>query len=410
MSQIQAGTTYNSTSNRFITIENLNGHVNNAILTSGSITEQNDLEGGFQLTDSVLAYDISSGELVKATIQDVFDAIPNDIAVKNLNGKADQDIYIKPILSGTTPQKTQVLSDLYVGGSIGLNGSIVNPVPSDPAAIGIIKLGYNNNTFIPEGSLGNNFEVWGSTTEFKQTVNPSTSVARDHNVNIQGNLTVTKNINVDGTFSVNGKTPNTVFIWYYTQSIDATVSTGGVQTPVDVYVGTENVGCRQILIKLPPVSIQINNSDNSGTMRLKMDLVARADGDVLEHVVARYAYEGSGKPYNSVYIFRYPHQEILSPSNLDLTNKKLTFRIWANVNSGGDSIKVQQNLTGGYMKITTLAKDIEDVITTPYLSVSQTNSSAGTYTGGAQIYIYTINAFGTTILPDGNIPLQAFMT
>jgi hypothetical protein len=51
MAQIKKGTTYDSGDNRLVTPENLNGHVENAILYKGAITEQSSL-GGSETVDS----------------------------------------------------------------------------------------------------------------------------------------------------------------------------------------------------------------------------------------------------------------------------------------------------------------------------------------------------------------------
>lgn len=393
MSQIQAGTTYNSTSNRFITISNLNGHVNNAILTTGAITEQNALVGAFQLTDSFLAYDASSGELVKATIQDIFDALPDDISVKNLNGKVDEDIFIKPILDGEFPQKTQILSDLYVAGGIGLINSIVNPSSSDPAVYNLVQFGYSDNDFIPDGSLGNKFEVWGNTTEFKQTIDPVTEDERDHNVNIEGSLEVTKeatikDLTVTGSFTIDGGYIETSKYYAVTNSTEVSLL-GTSYNHMDIWESATVVGAKQVEITVPEVPIKVVNGDNGGDMLFKFELIAKNSTEPVEWVIGCSSEDGSGGPFDSY------HQDILipsfggtflTPSDIDLTNRKLYLRFTQKSSNGSDGFKVR--VFNSYIKVRNIIGSAGTPYTTPYASRSQTVSDSDLVTGGKNFAFY----------------------
>jgi hypothetical protein len=390
MSQIQAGTTYNSTSNRFITISNLNGHVNNAILTTGAITEQNALVGTFQLTDSIIAHDASSGELVKATIEDLFDSVPDNIPVKNLNGKVDEDIFIKPILDGEFPQKTQILSDLYVSGGIGLNNSIVNPNVTDPSTVSLIQLGYDDNASLPDLSIGNKFELWGATTEFKQTIDPVTEDERDHNVNIEGSLEVTKeatikDLTVTGSFTVDGGYIETSKYFTVTNATDVNVGTvAGTYGHMDIWESAAVVGAKQVEVTMPEILMRTLNSDNSGTMLFKLELIAKNSTEAVEWVIACASEEGSGGPfglYHDIDMKPSFNATFLTPSDIDLSNRKLYIRFTSKNSNSSDRFKVL--VFNSMIKVRNIIGTAGTPYSTPYTSRSQTTSDSDLVTGGA---------------------------
>jgi hypothetical protein len=76
MSQIAAGTNYNTTTNKIVTADNLNQHVNNATLQQGAISLQQDIvtNGPINSADQLLIRDASANTLNKATLAQVFSA------------------------------------------------------------------------------------------------------------------------------------------------------------------------------------------------------------------------------------------------------------------------------------------------------------------------------------------------
>jgi hypothetical protein len=168
------------------------------------------------------------------------------------------------------------------------------------------------------------------------------------------------------------------------------VADGGTQTPFDVWTSTETVGYAQVAIKLPPIKLGWGNGDNDGTMRSKIDIVAKEDGESVEHVIARWGMVSSGRPNGWLYALPVPWQELLTPSNVDLTNKKLTIRVWGDNDWGGDQLSVMP--FSGFMTITSIASTGSAVVPTSYVSVTQVDSDNSTFDGGAPIVLISYNS------------------
>jgi hypothetical protein len=122
------------------------------------------------------------------------------------------------------------------------------------------------------------------------------------------------------------------------------------------------------------------NGDNSGGMYWKFEVMAKADGDTTEWIVASsYAYSG-GKPF--VYRDYFPSR-FLTPSNLDLTNKKLSIKVtcwgqWGGdyfIIYGGASPSVASSYTSGSVSIRKVVIDGTPLVT-GYLAGSQPTSTS----------------------------------
>lgn len=436
MAQIQAGFNYNTTTNKIVTSDNLNGHVGNAILLPGAISQQAALSGDLELSDNFLALDVSSGSLVKANPQDIFDILPGSLKIHTITGYSNQDIIIQPSPLSTVDTKVDIIGDLAVGsqayfdnptsgipalffkegestlnakGSLGVTGYIINPTRGDIHYGGVswLKFGYPYSEAVGDRA-GNSFDFQGVETIFRTSAS-TTNV--DHAVSILGTVYInqvqTEELNpedpntqpalkvdgaveIDGTLKVGGfAVQNTKYIPVDVE-LEEQVASGGSQSPIDIYTATTVVGYRQILIRLPNIILKYVNADNDGTMRTKVDVVAKADEDSVEYVVARWGKTSSGKPFNGAsQVIRVPWQTMLSPSDLDLTNKKLTIRIWADNDWGGDTTSIMPS--EGFLEITPVAINAETVVPTTYFTQSQLNSDNSTYDGGAPIRFITHN-------------------
>jgi hypothetical protein len=119
MSQIQSGYNYNTTTNKIVTAENLNNHVNNAILLTGAISEQQEIEGSIDTVDKILLHDVGAGILVNASIQQLWNSLPTDLTITSLTTKDNEDIVIYKDESNTGNPKVHSLIDVHVGTPLG---------------------------------------------------------------------------------------------------------------------------------------------------------------------------------------------------------------------------------------------------------------------------------------------------
>ena len=149
-------------------------------------------------------------------------------------------------------------------------------------------------------------------------------------------------------------------------------------------------GYKQVVFKLRSfIDINCINGDNSGGMYFKIELIAKSDSENTEYILASFAATGT-RPFNPI---RFLHQDIITPSNVDLTSKKLKLRISARSDWTGDYFAIQPS--GGYISYEGITKS-GTAVTTSHTARSQTaNGDSGSYTevytGGGMKFMYVLN-------------------
>lgn len=139
----------------------------------------------------------------------------------------------------------------------------------------------------------------------------------------------------------------------------------------NLWADTQVAGAKQVEFTYPHFPFGAVNNDNSGGMVWKFEVIARADSESTEWILASsYAYSG-GKPF--VYINYHP-TPFITPSNVDLTNKKLSIRVSCYGNWGGDYFI--QYPTSGVIKIRKILKSYG--ITTHYDAGQQPMNTSNT--------------------------------
>jgi hypothetical protein len=90
MSQIAAGTDYNTTTNKIVTADNLNQHVNNATLQEGAISLQPNITPPVTASDQILIRDASANTLNKATVATLLGGgVPITTTALQVNGNTN---------------------------------------------------------------------------------------------------------------------------------------------------------------------------------------------------------------------------------------------------------------------------------------------------------------------------------
>lgn len=212
-----------------------------------------------------------------------------------------------------------------------------------------------------------------------------------------GTMTGNLILNADPTSSLQSATKNYVDTSIYTHSknfplIITQVSNLGNGTWSNYVIWSEGAVCgfKQILFSLnSPIYFGAVNGDNDGEMAFKLELIAKADAEATEYVLACKYYDQNGKPWNSI---SFVNQSFLTPSNVDLTNKKLKLRVSAYTGWGGDYFVLYQS----YGSISYTGVGLNNgttVLTTGYNAKSQVANLEGgsmnnNYTIGGHVWVW----------------------
>ena len=156
------------------------------------------------------------------------------------------------------------------------------------------------------------------------------------------------------------------------QTVNEVMGNGVFQSKT-LWADTQVAGAKQVEFTYPHFTFGCVNGDNSGGMWWKFEVIARADNESTDWILASsYAYSG-GKPF--VYINYHP-TPFITPSNVDLTNKKLSIRVSCWGQWGGDYFIYYP--TSGVIKIRKILKSYG--ITTYYDAGQQPMNTSNTAT------------------------------
>jgi hypothetical protein len=154
----------------------------------------------------------------------------------------------------------------------------------------------------------------------------------------------------------------------YTQATDEVIGNGAWTAKV-LWADTQVAGSKQLEFGFGFFVFGCVNGDNSGGMWWKFEVLAKSDSESVEHIIAcHHAYSG-GRPFG----YRaYAPQSFLTPSNIDLTNRKLSIRVSCLGQWGGDYFIYYNKAYGsqGMIKVRKIVS--ASVIPTGYTAVSQT--------------------------------------
>jgi len=407
MAQISKGHTYTSTgAGSLVTYINLNEHVDNALLLSGAITEQtsNPVTAN---TDLLLIN--KGGVLYKQTKLQFTDNIDSNTVSVNTLSAEDATVDYLSLFNGTIPAGTE--NPAFNIGKCAIVSSDAN-----------VRIGYGI-AITPTGGT-----PWTSNISFASTAAhffgfSSSGVSQPAYVNVNGDLNIIKqsyggvtdggdllvqgDASVIGNITANNVTVSTDLIVggfsiakprYYPMSVASNNNIGASAAwqSYDMYVGTVPVGDKQIEITIPNMTFGYVNGDNDGLLSLKVEIIAKNTVESTEHVIASWYASSNGRPWGyatgTSATLLIPKQEVLTPSDVDLTARLIKVRATAKGAFSGDYIVV--NAMSGYLKFATVIKT-ETPITTPFAERSQTNSVNDNHGGGENLVAISNYILGT---------------
>jgi hypothetical protein len=160
-------------------------------------------------------------------------------------------------------------------------------------------------------------------------------------------------------------------------------------------------GFRQCKVQLPPgINVRISNADNAGTMRHWIYLIAFKDGQNERHVLGGWR-QNPGATVNGVNLFVPPDFQILTPSNIDLTEYKLMV-YWGGRHDWATDISRKDAYSGDVIVegVGPLESDVIDTTWTSSVFLAGTDNESVPSTYGHEIYMLN-NANGSISLPSG---------
>jgi hypothetical protein len=199
-----------------------------------------------------------------------------------------------------------------------------------------------------------------------------------------GTMTGNLILNADPTVSLQSATKNYVDSFVYNKkkvfpfSVTENRTIGnGTWTNNVIWSESSVCGFKQIQFSFNSIlGFWANNGDNDGQMSLKLELIAKADAEANEYILASAYWNGNGRPFSSVQFIPQTH---ITPSDVDLTNKKLKIRVTGYTGWGGDWFGMATSAGHiSYEGIGTSNGSV--VIATPYTSKVQTaTGETGSY-------------------------------
>ena len=126
------------------------------------------------------------------------------------------------------------------------------------------------------------------------------------------------------------------------------------------------------------------NGDNDGGMSMKLELIAYKTGDANESVLAYWYNSANGSPWGSATSFMFPSQSIITPSDIDLTDKKLILRVTGYGVWGGDYLILYA--FNSFIKTQTVVKTGTPVSTTFTSRLKLHGTVDMSYGGGMKMY------------------------
>jgi hypothetical protein len=199
-----------------------------------------------------------------------------------------------------------------------------------------------------------------------------------------GTMTGNLILNADPTVSLQSATKNYVDSFVYNKkkvfpfSVSQITTIGnGTWTNNVIWADSSVCGFKQVQFSFNSLlSFWANNGDNDGAMSFKFELIAKADADTNEYVLASAYWNGNGRPFSSV---QFSQQTHITPSDVDLTNKKLKLRVTGYTGWGGDWFGM--SASAGHISYEGIGTNNGSVvIATPYTSKVQTaTGETGSY-------------------------------
>jgi len=199
-----------------------------------------------------------------------------------------------------------------------------------------------------------------------------------------GTMTGNLILNADPTASLQSATKNYVDTFVYNKkkvfpfSVAENRTIGnGTWTNNVIWADSSVCGFKQVQFNFNSIlGFWANNGDNDGQMSLKLELIAKADAEANEYILASAYWNGNGRPFSSVQFIQQTH---ITPSDVDLTNKKLKIRVTGYTGWGGDWFGMATSIGHiSYEGIGTSNGSV--VIATPYTSKVQTaTGETGSY-------------------------------
>jgi hypothetical protein len=247
-------------------------------------------------------------------------------------------------------------------------GSKLVAVQNDPSAALDYLRGVNNLSEIPNKAIARTNLGLGSAAVKPETdFTPANTAVPIAGGTMSGPLILSDNPSADLQAANKSYVDSVERYSSYAQNTDEVIGNGAWTAKV-LWADTQVVGFRQVEFKFGIFVFGCNNGDNSGGMWWKFEVLAKADDETNEHIIASsYAYSG-GRPFS----YRaYTPQSFLTPSNVDLTNKKLSIRVSCWGQWGGDYFVYYSKVYGSQGMVSIKKVLSAAPIPTGYSSVTQ---------------------------------------
>jgi hypothetical protein len=391
MSQIQNG--YHWTSGEICTAAHLNQMVESATLNSEVITGQ-DVATSVNLGDTFLIYKSDLFSLKKITLSSILEVEMPPLTVTQLFAS-----------DGLTISATNALQ--LSGKSISLSVGGEDSTTFLLASENTIEIGGTQTTSavsIIAPLTVSKRAVFSSTDAIKLPVGttaqrPAEPVVGDSRFN--STTSAFETYNGTAWTSINDFTAMLGGTHYSAKVIAPQLITNGGAgwQSYPIYTGTVDVGYVQAEITIPSYKFTYGNGDADGLMSFKFEVIAKKNGATLEYVIANFdSISINGSPWKQItvgtsgtnYGLTTARQKIVTPSDLDMTDKRIIIRVSAKNVWTNDSTSV--DISGGDLIIKPLVIT-GTPYTTTYISKAQTDSLNDSTGGGESVIAGLTNIF-----------------